>query len=284
LEAHKFPGEASYAFWIYLGRAYAKKAYVWDLLHNFPKSQYVNVLNYFCVDALATRSTASFLHLLLSCHLSRRGFEHLAGLVKDLFEHCATCTATISDDLDGSPTISCSDFLIGRDLNHHCGARYGTPLVAASSLGNEDVIKQLLDAGADVNVCSEGRGPSSNPETDLWSLLEAAVSAKYHEQSIELLLNRGASINMRCRKHGSALGAAAFARQTKAVQLLLNRGADVNLEDSDGCNIALKEAVSAPRNNKTVETLVCAVARVKAGSMDHVTFKTPYDFSRVPAG
>jgi ankyrin repeat protein len=92
---------------------------------------------------------------------------------------------------------------------------------------------------------------------------------------IKLLLDRGADINMRSTLHGSALGAAAFGGHRRIIQLLLDRGADVNLKDSTGCNIAFKEAVAAFSNERTVEMLVRAGARVKVGSMDRVTFNTP---------
>jgi hypothetical protein len=316
-EMYQLPRVARHYFWTHLDRAYKKKACVLDLVHNFPKCQYIGITNYFCsyepTTTPATRSysvssessirpTAGFLHLLLSSdhfspdtskwdpfllysHTDYRYFwdkPDLADLVKDLLEHCATCTSTIADghNLNRSPPMSCSEFLIGRDLDDYCGGRFGTPLIAAISIKLGNLVVLLLNAGADVNVCSGGR--DSCREKDMWSPLSAAVifndRLEQGNSIIELLLDCGANIDIRSMIYGSALGAAAHLRQRKIVRLLLDRGADVNLEDTQGGNIALKGAVSASDNILIVKELVNAGAYAKAGSMDRVMFKTPCRF------
>jgi hypothetical protein len=286
------PRAARARFWFSLEMAYAYKAYTLDRLHNFPKSQYIRMTNYFRSSGPSTRplaSSASFLHLILSFKCLRPSSEVLdpshnvlVDMVEGLLEHCATCTSTISDgqDLDGCPTMSCSEFLIGRDLNDYCGGRFGTPLIAALSLSTEDptrlrLVTLLLNAGADVNVCSGGKGPDSCEGIDECSPLSAAAISRDNNAEhslIELILDRS-SID-----YGSPLGAAAYWQAQAIVKLLLDRGADVNLEDSEGCNIALKEAVSVEDNTEIVEMLVRAGAYAKVGSMDHVEFRTPYRF------
>ncbi|KAM0699721.1 hypothetical protein Q7P36_000724 [Cladosporium allicinum] len=271
------PRAARARFWFSLEMAYAYKAYTLDRLHNFPKSQYIRMTNYFRSSGPSTRplaSSASFLHLILSFKCLRPSSEVLdpshnvlVDMVEGLLEHCATCTSTISDgqDLDGCPTMSCSEFLIGRDLNDYCGGRFGTPLIAALSLSTEDptrlrLVTLLLNAGADVNICSGGKGPDSCEGIDECSPLSAAAISRDNNAEhslIELILDRS-SID-----YGSPLGAAAYWQAQAIVKLLLDRGADVNLEDSEDCNIALKEAVSVEDNTEIVEMLVRAGAYAK---------------------
>jgi hypothetical protein len=251
---YELPRAARARFWFSLDMAYAYKAYTLDRLHNFPKSQYIRMTNYFRSSGPSTRplaSSASFLHLLLSFKCLRPSSEVLdpshnvlVDMVEGLLKHCATCTSTISDgrDLDGCPTMSCSEFLLGRDLNDYCGGRYGTPLIAAIAL-SAAVMKD------------------NGPEHSL----------------VQLLLDRGADIDMRGNAHDSALDTAAYrdaAYQVSLdvrvprsiVKLLLDRGADVNLEDPEGCNIALKEEGSRYGGVRTVEMLIRAGAYAKVGS------------------
>lgn len=264
-------------FWIHMKEAYYHKAFVLEHLHDFPKSQYIHITN--SSRCLPLRPAASFLYLLLSREPRALGVTFMYRLAKDLFKHCATCMSTVSDGLGGSPAMSCCQFLLGRDLDDYCGGRFGTSLIAALAHESTDLSLLLLNAGADVNICSGGKGPTACREMDLWSPLSTVVIYCYDPCSaIELLLDRGADINIRSRIHGSALGAAAFWGQETTVKLLLDRKADVNLEDSEGCNIALKEALSVKDNTEIVEILVRAGAYAKVGSMDHVEFKAPYRF------
>jgi hypothetical protein len=139
------PRHARSIFWHHLSIARARKSYDVDRIHSFPKSQYISITNHFCSNDPTTRPTASFLYLLLSSNASRPrsqtweathgldAFDAFGDTVKDMLEHCAKCKSRIPDrcDPDGSPTTSCSEFLIGRDLDDYCGGRYGTPLIAA---------------------------------------------------------------------------------------------------------------------------------------------------------
>jgi hypothetical protein len=93
----------------------------------------------------------------------------------------------------------------------------GTPLIAAVRAGDVPMIEFLLERGADVNLPSPGDG---NP------LIAAAM--KNHEEIAELLLDRGARIDEIVRGDENALITAARAGSGDVVKVLIRRGADVN--------------------------------------------------------
>jgi ankyrin repeat protein len=97
--------------------------------------------------------------------------------------------------------------------------RYGNALTAAAYDGTIDIIKMLLDAGADIN------------SPDGWALQHAAGEG--HVDVVNLLLERGANVNA-CSSHsnmpqGTALQAAVESGQSDIVDILLEHGADPNL-------------------------------------------------------
>jgi len=101
------------------------------------------------------------------------------------------------------------------------GTRYATrsdestPLIAAAHEGRSDVVRFLLDQGADVNAVSGG-----------WNALVAAAH-QGHVKTVGLLLDRGADVNA-APDGRSALAAAAHQGQLDVVKLLVERGANVN--------------------------------------------------------
>ena len=102
-------------------------------------------------------------------------------------------------------------------------ASYGNALTAAAYDGTLEIVKLLLEHGADPN--SEHG----------WPLQIAAASG--HEDVVKLLLEHGADINDNKTNseflEGTALQAAVEAGKTEIVALLLDSGADVNLGAGD---------------------------------------------------
>lgn len=92
------------------------------------------------------------------------------------------------------------------------------PLYCASRWGWTDVVKVLLDHGADVNLVG---GPIGT------ALQAAALGGRL--EIVQLLLKHGARINHVVGSHGTALSAAASNGQDDVVRLLLGAGADVNI-------------------------------------------------------
>lgn len=91
------------------------------------------------------------------------------------------------------------------------------PLYCASRWGWTDVVKVLLDHGADVNLVG---GPIGT------ALQAAALGGRL--EIVQLLLRNGARINHAVGSHGTALSAAASNGQDDAVRHLLDAGADIN--------------------------------------------------------
>jgi len=134
---------------------------------------------------------------------------------------------------------------MGADVNLQGGN--GTALQAASAEGHEEVVKRLLDAGANVNAESGYFG----------SALQAA-SALGHNKIIRLLLEAGADVNSRGGRYGSALQAACARGHDTVVKLLLDAGADINAEGGEYGN-ALR-AAKAKGYEKIVHLLLEAGA------------------------
>ena len=115
----------------------------------------------------------------------------------------------------------------GVDVNKKCYHRDATALWAASVGSNPEVIKVLLENGANVNT----------KNTDgVTSLYVAAQNG--HLENVRLLLASKADVNVKCKTNGStALWIAANNGQFNIVKLLLENKADVNAKASkDGKN------------------------------------------------
>ncbi|GJN70066.1 hypothetical protein PLICBS_004118 [Purpureocillium lilacinum] len=107
----------------------------------------------------------------------------------------------------------------------YSGSWYGTALIAAIDTDSRslDIVRTLLDAGADPN-----RVTSSDCHCYGFPLLYAVRRAD--REVVELLLNRGAQVNLRHETVYTALQVAATHKDGDLVDVLLGRGADVNIE------------------------------------------------------
>ena len=98
-----------------------------------------------------------------------------------------------------------------------------TPLMEAASGGFVDVGRVLLDKNADVNAPPV---PSSR-DTAL-----TIAADKGHYRFVELLLSRGAQVDVRNKKGNSSLWLAANGGHLDVVQLLHHAGADIDSQDN----------------------------------------------------
>ncbi|KAJ5160773.1 uncharacterized protein N7482_007777 [Penicillium canariense] len=104
----------------------------------------------------------------------------------------------------------------GADVNAHGGKR-GNALQAACVRGHNKVVQVLLEHGADVNQQGGFYGNS----------LQAACHGG-HDKIVQVLLEHGADVNQQGGFYGNALHAAYGGGHNKVVQVLLEHGADIN--------------------------------------------------------
>jgi ankyrin repeat protein len=101
-------------------------------------------------------------------------------------------------------------------------SRGATPLMHAAAFGNVEILKLLLDAGADVNARND---------FDATALLWGARDPN----KARLLIARGADVNARSRQGRTPLMLASLGHgESSIVALMLEKGADVNVKDKRG--------------------------------------------------
>lgn len=110
----------------------------------------------------------------------------------------------------------------GADLNVHTQDQHGSALALAVSSRQGDVIRWLLDHGADVNLSLRNGWHGS--------ALIAAVSSGEMEM-VKMLCDSGANVNLQTRAgdYGSALASAAARGYQEVAMCLLNHRAEINL-------------------------------------------------------
>ena len=119
-----------------------------------------------------------------------------------------------------------------------------TALTYAVREGYTEVVKFLVDSGADINIQNE----------DGWTALMLAADGGRTE-AVEFLVENGADINIQQGRNGNtALIQAARWRHAEVVKFLVENGADINVQNNSGFT-ALMEAADGGRT-EAVESLV----------------------------
>ncbi len=148
-----------------------------------------------------------------------------------------------------------------RDLN--------SELAEAAKKGEEEEVKTLLEAGADVNAKNNAGGTalmqaagSRRDNSTVRVLLDAGadvdakandgvsalmVATNGHTDSVRALLDAGADVNAKANHGLTALMGAAANGRTDSVRALLDAGADVNAKSDDGVTALM----AAERNDHT---------------------------------
>ena len=131
-----------------------------------------------------------------------------------------------------------------------------TFLIRAASRGFLDIIKLLVEAGADVNIISqEGDNalsmvaqsgcqelfdyllPLTSPEIREWAMKEALFNARRDKASeiVHMLSRAGANLNVQDDYNGGTpLMGAVLMRNLPFVKALIEKGADVNIANHEG--------------------------------------------------
>jgi len=106
---------------------------------------------------------------------------------------------------------------LGRSPNSNFSWHANTPLIKAAENGRIEVVRLLLEKGADVNKHNEGG------ETPLHYATRGG-----HIEAMTILLDHGADVSAKGTGCGTPLQWAARSGQTKAAELLLAHDADIN--------------------------------------------------------
>lgn len=156
----------------------------------------------------------------------------LASLEEDRREKYFLANAVTNEDYEllkqlleeGVPADSNDYKLIGGNFVSDGG--YATPLWMACSAGNYEMVKLLLEYGADPD--REGPNRSTSVEQTI---------SNGHYDILELLLSNGADPNYKNYAGNIYLVSACRTGDVKAVELFLKYGADPNVTDSNGVKL-----------------------------------------------
>jgi serine/threonine protein kinase len=111
------------------------------------------------------------------------------------------------------------------------------PLLVAASKGDLNIIKILLAKGADLNV-KNFRGETA--------LFYASYSG--YRDIVQFLITRGANVNAKDNDGETALFKAVHGHQKDIAEILINQGADINAKSNSGTTI-LEAAISTSDQN-----------------------------------
>lgn len=110
----------------------------------------------------------------------------------------------------------------GAEINRSSATEKGNALYGAAWEGHTAVVKMLVEAGANLNTITQAQN------TALW-----AASFRGHTEIAEILVAAGADVNKKAI-HDSPLSAACRSNSIDIVTLLLEHGADPGLRDKYG--------------------------------------------------
>lgn len=151
--------------------------------------------------------------------------------VKLLLDQGSDINAQIETNRNTALTLACFQgrhevvsLLLDRKANVEHRAKTGlTPLMEAASGGYIEVGRVLLDKGADVNAAPV---PTSR-DTAL-----TIAADKGHLKFVELLLSRGAAVEVKNKKGNSPLWLAAHGGHLSVVEILYAHSADIDSQDN----------------------------------------------------
>ncbi|CAG5121213.1 unnamed protein product [Candidula unifasciata] len=216
------------------------------LLNRGANKEHRNVSDYTPLSLAASGGYVNIIRLLLNHNAeinSRTGSKlgisplmlaamngHTAA-VKLLLDQGSDINAQIETNRNTALTLACFQgrhevvsLLVDRKANIEHRAKTGlTPLMEAASGGYVEVGRVLLDKGADVNAPPV---PSSR-DTAL-----TIAADKGHYRFVELLLHRGAAVDVKNKKGNSPLWLACNGGHSDVVSLLVQAEADIDSQDN----------------------------------------------------
>lgn len=143
---------------------------------------------------------------------------------KDSFENCSNYEINLFEAIEcNQPSVVA--FHIRRGTNLNVKTKNGhTPLMYAVYYKNEEITKQLINAGVDLDCLSVHHQESA-----------ASLALKANSQSIwNLLIDAGANVNVQNSLGVTMLIIAAIKGDNEIIRKLIKNGADINLQDIYG--------------------------------------------------
>lgn len=122
-----------------------------------------------------------------------------------------------------SHAVSCENvelvyFLLKNGANPQLGDYHACPVYRASSSGNVEIVKLLINYGASLDACTASE----------FTPLHCAAE-KGHDKVVELLISSGAYVNAADYINSTPLHRAVKINNTKIVRILIKAGADINI-------------------------------------------------------
>ena len=165
--------------------------------------------------------------------LQAASYKGHIDVVRELLDHGANVNTTYKDNETSRFTYDKHPprFIYDKQLPRFTYDKQ-PPLILAFLGRHLEIMRLLLERGADVNVSPGSRG-----------LLLHYASDSGQVEAVHLLLRHNPDVNARGPMNWTPLHSASFYGHTKVVQLLLDHGADINALSS-GHNTPLRSAVS----------------------------------------
>lgn len=174
-------------------------------------------------------------------------------------------------------------FLLQTGINPNFRSKYRTAITTAAMRRSVEVVRLLIEAGADVNLYSANSqsplgwasqygyteivklllaaGANVNPKGNWSPLINAARNNQI--ETMEILLKAGANTDVRGYEGKTALMDASCMLKVEAVKLLIKSGADLNLIDDGETALSLARKCSlsnTDKQNEIIQMLITAGA------------------------
>ncbi|SMC48751.1 ankyrin repeat domain-containing protein [Sporomusa malonica] len=140
----------------------------------------------------------------------------------------------------------------------------GNPLITAAASGNLEIMKLLIEKGADVNIKRKIVGKDKAELTPVLAVILGKGKGTDKQEAFKLLLDKGADLNVQFISKGfeaTPLMMAVLQNDTEIIKLIVSKKIDINAADANTGLTALMLAVSN-NNVDAVKELVAKGADV----------------------